>query len=429
MHDSSKGRRVSRKGRRLALAAIASLCLLISTTTSDASWPQWGGEHRNFTVSKAKIASRWPDTGPTKLWSRPLGDGFSCIVSDGRTLYTMFRANDANETVIALDAATGQTRWEHKYPAPYIDEGGDKKQDTQFGKGPNSTPLLHDGRLYTIGFSCIMHCLDVKTGKPLWSHDLYKEFGGSLPMFGYSASPIGFRDLVIAPVGGKAQGLMAFDAATGKVRWHNYDGDASYSSPILVRSHGRNHLVAYLGTHICGFNAANGDVQWRLTHKNPSNENSICTPIDCGDGRVYFVNFGDTAGGRMIRLIEKKDLLGTEEIWANKKLAGGISDAVRIGRTFYATNGKGILAAFNVKTGEILWEERGYPGVKLLVAGKRLILLDEDGKLSLARPGAKGLEVISKTQVLAKPTWSAPTLDGGVLYLRDRKSIMALDVR
>ena len=363
------------------------------------------------------------------MWSRPLGDGFSCIVTDGKTLFTTYRADDANEAVIAMDAATGKTLWKYEYRAPYIDEGSDRKQDTQFGKGPNSTPLLHKGRLYSIGFGCIMHCLDAKTGKPLWSHDLYKEFGGSLPMFGYSASPIGYRDMVITPVGGKSQGLMAFDAATGRVRWQSYDGDASYSSPIIVRSHGRDHLVAYLGTRICGFSVADGKEQWRLTHKNPSNENSICTPIDCEDNQLYFVNFGDTAGGRMIRLIEKKDLLGTEELWANKKLSGGISDAVRIGRTLYASNGKGILAAFNVKTGEILWEKRGYPGVKLLVAGKRLILLDEDGNLSLARPGAKGLEVISKTQVLAKPTWSAPTLDGGVLYLRDRTTIMAMDVR
>lgn len=421
--------RIPDRFRTIRLILISTAVILTHKSGSFAAWPQWGGPDRNFTVRKARLDKAWPDDGPKKLWSRPLGDGFSCIVTDGRTLYTMYRADDTHEAVIALDAKTGKEIWEHRYPAPYIDEGGDRKQDTQFGKGPNSTPLLANGRLYTVGFSCIMHCMDVESGKPAWSHDLFKEFGASLPMFGYAASPIAYEDIVIAPVGGDGKGIMAFDARSGKVRWKNFHGDASYSSPIILRAMGQDHLVAYLSKSIFGVNPKDGDVHWSLEHKNPTNANSICTPIACPGGRVYFVNFGDTAGGRMVRLEKNDKLLKPVDVWVNKKLNGGISDAVRIGEHFYAANGKGILAAFRADTGEIVWEQRGFPGAKLVVAGNRLIVLDDEGNLMLARPAKDGLEVISKAAILEKPSWTSPTLDNGILYLRDRKSILALDLR
>ena len=78
----------------------------------------------------AGLADSWPADGPPILWSRPLGVGHSVIVeADGR-LFTMYRVGDGRnrqgpweteETVIALDAATGETLWEHTYPSALAD--------------------------------------------------------------------------------------------------------------------------------------------------------------------------------------------------------------------------------------------------------------------------------------------------------------------
>jgi outer membrane protein assembly factor BamB len=415
------------KTRRTISTATMPLLTLLLTHAASAAWPQWGGPDRNFTVTRGESTKLWKPDALKQRWSRPLGDGFSGVITDGKALYTMYRADDEHEGVIAISADTGKTLWEHKYTAPYINIDKDRKQDTQFGKGPNSTPLLHEGRIYTVGYTCILHCLDAKTGKPLWSHDLFKEFDASLPMFGYAASPLACGSNIVLPVGGKGRGLMAFDQETGRVAWQACDADASYSSPILTKVEGRDHLVAYLSQTIFGLDPATGKVHWSLEHKNPSNPNSICSPIACPDDMVYFVNFGETAGGRMIRLVSKEGTVSSQEVWRNKKLSGGIADAVRIKDRFYGTNGKGILVSFLLKSGEMDIQERGFPGAKCIAAGDHLIVLDDEGNLMQVAPGDGKLEVVSKHAYLEKPAWTAPTVDGRVLYLRDRKTIMALE--
>ena len=75
------------------------------------AWRQLGGPHRNFRVDSAVAATAWGAGGPTRLWSRSLGEGYSSILADGDLLVTMYRQDD-DEVIIALDAATGATRWQ-----------------------------------------------------------------------------------------------------------------------------------------------------------------------------------------------------------------------------------------------------------------------------------------------------------------------------
>lgn len=421
--------------RRLMLVGCGLVGSIVGCVSgcAQSAWPQWGGPNRNFTVASGRLAESWPEGGPKHLWSRALGDGYSTIVSDGTTLYTMYRKDkdDPNEHVIALDAATGATRWEHSYPAPYLcidpnDE--DKKQTPQFGAGPNGTPVLVSGRLYSIGFTGMMCCLDAATGKPIWSHDLFKEYGATMLVCGYAASPIAYHDTIIALVGGKGHGVMAFDQSTGKVVWQSGDMDCSYSSPVLTSIDGEDHLVAYMSGEVVGLSPKTGEIHWSITHRNPMNSNCICTPIACPNNQVYFVNGGDSAGGKMVRLARKGGKIQPDEIWGNKKLAGGLTDAVRIGDHFYGGNGRGFFVGFNAKTGQIAWQERGYPSARAIAADGKLILLDEEGRLSLVTATPGGLVQHGKATLLTKEAWSAPTLIGTKLYLRDRKTIMGVDL-
>ena len=82
-------------------------------------WPQWGGPGRDFKSASKGLSTSWPAGGPRKLWTRPLGEGHSSIVADAGRLYTMYREGE-RESVVALDAATGRTLWEHTYAAPYL---------------------------------------------------------------------------------------------------------------------------------------------------------------------------------------------------------------------------------------------------------------------------------------------------------------------
>lgn len=428
----------------LTLLGLAAGC----ASTAD-QWTQWGGPNRDFHVASQDLADTWPEEGPPVIWERTIGDGFSTIVTDGKTLYTMSRKDADNEAILAIDAGTGETVWEHVYAAPYTNEGEDRKHTQEFGSGPNSTPLLVNGRLFAIGYTGKMHCLDARTGQEIWMVDLLDGMKGTFLQFGYAASPIAYRDKVIVLVGGQGQGVVAFDQATGDVAWKATDYDISFSSPILVKVGGQDHLVAYMGSHVIGLAPETGAEHWSFEHKNQYNT-AIGTPIWCPPDRVYFVNGGDELGGRMVRLTNKGGKIAAEPVWQNRKISGGLSNPVVVGDCFYGPQGGRTdqLIAYRVSDGEIVARQRDFAKPKPIYADGKLIILDEKGQLMVARAIAPSggaptgdaeatdaeaapnecVEILASAKLLEEPAWSAPTLVGSKLYLRDRGTIKAVEL-
>src|SRR3990172_7093887 len=185
----------------LPLSKVAIFFALASSVLpqlASAKWPQFGGPNRNFMCDTKGLATKWPDEGPKKLWTRELGDGYATIIADSGLLYTMYRTGE-DEFSIALDEKTGKTVWEHKNPSPFT------KLMAEFGAGPHTTPLIVGDRLYTIGTNAVMHCFDKKSGKVIWMHDLPKEFNGDIPGRGYGCSPIAYKNTVIVAVDRKRE--------------------------------------------------------------------------------------------------------------------------------------------------------------------------------------------------------------------------------
>jgi hypothetical protein len=90
--------------------------------------------------------------------------------------------------------------------------------------------------------------------------------------------------------------------------------------------------------------------------------------------------------------------------------------------------GPAFLTALDIATGEEVWRERRFARAHMLWADGRLVIVDEDGDLALASVTTAGLEVHAQAPVLTDNAWTAPTLVGSVLYLRDRHNIVALDL-
>src|SRR5688500_3141114 len=228
---------------------------LVAQTAPTTHWRQWGGPSRNFIVDAKGLAEKWPAGGPRVIWSRPLGTGHSAILADEGRLYTMYRIGngksakqgpfDAEESVIAIDAASGKTLWEHKYPS--------RREDFSFGAGPHSTPLIVGDRLFTIGTNKQLFAFDKRSGKILWSHDLIKEFNSPELLIrpvvktGYGCSPIAYRDTIICSVGGPGQSVMAFRQSDGSVVWKSGDFLTSEAPPILIDFDGQPQLVFLAG--------------------------------------------------------------------------------------------------------------------------------------------------------------------------------------
>src|SRR5690242_10462442 len=210
-------RAVSRNQNRKAILLAALLLFVTAQAAVAQDWAQWGGPHRDFKSDAKGLAASWPDTGPRRVWQRELGEGYSAIAVERGVLFTMYRKGQ-NEVVIALDAATGKTIWEYGYAAPFSPE-----YDMTNGPGPHATPLVTGNFVFSSGATGKLHCLDKKSGKVLWSHDLITEFHGTLRVNGYSCSPIAYKDKVVMMVGGPSSSLVAFNRKDGSVAWKKHD--------------------------------------------------------------------------------------------------------------------------------------------------------------------------------------------------------------
>ena len=232
----------------------------------------------------------------------------------------MYR-NDQDEFTIALNAKTGETIWKHRIAAPVTD---DRKT---YGPGPYATPLLIGNRLFTVGTNSVLHCYDKKTGKVRWQHDLVVEYDAMVQGFGFSSSPIAYRNTIIIPVGRKvhgddkdstanktndaekeekqAQSLMAFDPQSGSLVWENRSYSvtkhtSTYSSPILINFAGRDQLVLFMATELAGLDPLTGERLWGVPHATKYDEN-VSTPT--WDGKdTLFCSSAYGTGSRAIKL-------------------------------------------------------------------------------------------------------------------------------
>ena len=161
-------------------------------------WTQWGGPKRNFQTDATGIKDVWPASGPRVVWKRALGEGYSAPVVENGVLYTMY-GKSGQEVVLAANAETGQTLWEHVTPMTFQSDA------PEMGNGPYSSPLIAGDRLFTTGVAGRLQGLDKKSGKLLWTQQLWSDHHGSQMMYGYSSSPIAFRDTVVV----RGEGPMA----------------------------------------------------------------------------------------------------------------------------------------------------------------------------------------------------------------------------
>ena len=410
---------------KLNIALLALLLLMTNgaARAQSSDWVQWGGPHRNFVAETKGLATSWPDAGPRRLWQRELGDGYSAIVVERGTIYTMYRKGD-NEVAVALDAATGKTLWEYSYAAPFSTD-----YDMTNGPGPHATPLVSGNFVFTSGSTGKLHCLDKQTGKLLWSHDLLAEFHGTLRVNGYSCSPLAYKNEIVMMVGGPASALVAFNQKDGSVLWKKHDFKNSTASPIVINVDGQDQLVAFMYGEIVGVDPSNGNLLWSHAHPVEFGLNTS-TPV-WGPDNLLFMSSGYGGGSRVLKLSRAGEKTTVEEVWANGLMRIHFTNAIRVGDVIYGSSGDfgpAPFTAINVKTGNVVWRHRSFPRASFLFADGRFIILDEDGQLILATPTATGLTVQSKVNLLNNRSWTVPSLSGTRLYLRDRKNILALEL-
>jgi outer membrane protein assembly factor BamB len=404
------------------IGGVCALVAMAAVVPQLPAWPQFGGPAGDFTLPGRPLAVESSD-GPVVRWSRDLGEGFSGIAVDGDSLFSMYRRGD-EELIVALEAATGRTRWEHGMAAP-----AHKDQDFSQGPGPHATPLVAGGVVCGAGATARLRCLDEATGRLLWSRDLVAEFGATVVYRGYSSSPVAHDEAVIVQAGGKGQAVLAFDRRTGKSLWKSGDHANTNSSPALLDLGGKRQLVAFMADVVAGFDPDTGAVLWSHPHPQRFKDN-IVKPLRVGDDTIVITSALD-GGTRALRISRRDGAWQADERWHQARAGAYYTNAVAAGGLVVLSSGgvgPTLFTGIRLDTGAIVWQSREIVRSQILAVGDRLLLRDETGGLALATADASGVRVLTRATVLAEGAPSPPTLVGTTLYARDRARIVSIDL-
>jgi outer membrane protein assembly factor BamB len=383
--------------------------LTLTAGAQTGQWSQWRGPARDAVVA-FRPPSVWPQQ-LTKRWEVSVGAGHSSPVVDGDRVIIHTRQGE-QEITRALDLATGKERWRSVYAAPYTMNPAARGH----GPGPKSTPVVAQGRVFTLGISGILSAHDVATGKVLWRLDA----PATPPEFGTAMSPIVDGGLLIAHVGGQNKGaLTAFDPATGKVRWA-WSGDGpAYSSPVIADIGGTRQVITQTQTFIVGVHAANGQLLWQLPMKTPYEQNSV-TPVVVGDRVIYS---GLEHGTSAIRIVRKGTGWAAEPLWKNDQVSMYMSTPIVSADTLYGLShrNRGQFFAMDVASGKTLWTTQGREGenASMILAGPLLLASTTNAELIIARPNRTKFDEIRRYTSADSAVWAHPAVAGQTILVKD----------
>ncbi|MHC4401105.1 MAG: PQQ-binding-like beta-propeller repeat protein [Planctomycetota bacterium] len=422
MHRTS--RRFPKAIRRLfdtaSLAFAAVFTLAVPAVADD--WPFFRGPAHNGVSAESGWTARWPASGPKVAWRADVGVGASSVVVVGSRLITMGNRKDKDEDVVwCLDATSGRVLWQFTYPSKF--------DARQFEGGTASTPTVDGPLVYTLGYEGQVHCLGLDDGRTVWHKHLVDDFGGRYSSWKYAGSPLATGGLVIFDTGADGNSTVALDKTSGRKVWGVGHDLAGYATPIPFKHAGRRGVLVFKARAMVAHDLATGRELWRIGWKTYYDCNAS-TPTVVGDKLFISTGYGGrSARGALFQLGDGEP----RQMWLNQDLETKMNSAVVYEGHVYCVSEKsgGQLMCFDLSDGAVVWADPSFARYgTLMIAGGKLVVLDEEGELVIADATPDGYRELARAKVLNSRCWVMPVLARGRIYAKSNKGeLVCLDVR
>ena len=403
-------------GARLA-AALAAAGVCAGATVAAEDWKQWRGQERRGVWHETGIVERFPESGLEFTWRVPIRGGFSGpAVADGRVFVTDWledpesRTIDGTERALALDEATGEVLWTYEWGATY------RALLASYAAGPMATPTVDEDRVYMLGATGLLWCLNVETGAVVWHRNFQAEYDASLPPWGTPAPPLVDGDRLITVVGGEPDALVvAFDKHTGAELWRALEvRGGSSSPPIIYEAGGVRQLIIWHTAGLASLDPETGAVYWEEPWETGASMNVI-TPLK-SDNYLLVSQFYN--GSLMMQLsTDRPDATlmwkGTSRSEMPNETDGlhtVITPPVIIDDYVYGVGSYGELRGLDARTGERLWmsgemtPQARWGGAFIVRHADRYFVNNDDGDLIIAQFTPTGYVEIDRTKLIDATT-------------------------
>ena len=375
-------------------------------------WADWRGAGRHA------VSNRVPATLPKRkhlLWSHIMtGPGMSGLaVADGCVIAADKDRDDKTDIFRCLDADSGRELWKLAYPAA---------GDMDFSNSPRANPVIRDGLVYLLGAFGDLHCVQIKTGEIVWRRHLRRDFGGDLPTWGWSSTPLLVGERLIVNPGAADASVAALDCRTGKTLWSTPGDPPGYASFIVATLGGAPQLIGYDVATLGGWDPSTGRRLWKLLPEIEGDFN-VATPI-VHDGKLLVSTENN---GTRLYAFGNGGRIKPKLVASNDDLAPDTSTPVLIDGLVFG--GSGSLLCLDAANGmKTCWESdaEDFANYCTFIAGNgRVLVVTQSGALCLLQASKEGLKMVSRLALFddvpdtERDVWSHPALVGNRLYIRN----------
>jgi outer membrane protein assembly factor BamB len=409
--------------RVFAAIACLGVALLMTPKALADDWPAWRGPNRDGLCQETGLLKQWPEGGPKLAWKvTGLGEGFSGPSIVGNLLFTMGNRDD-KEWVMALD-------WTKKGKEVWAAPIGPIRHNGGGYPGPRSTPTFEDGRIYTLGVNGDLVCVDAKTGREQWRRDLVRDFGGSIPQWGYAESVLVDGKWVVFTPGGPKATIAAVLKTSGRPVWGAPVGDpAGYSSVIKATMGKVEQYVTLTHKGVIGVRAKDGTPLWR--YDRPAN-GTANVPTCIWYRQTIFAASGYSTGGGLAWIKKSGNGFSAQEVYFTRDMKNHHGGVILFDGYLYGSSDPGVLTCLDYKTGDKKWADRSCGKGSVLYADGMLYVRSERGPISLVAATPDGFQLKGRFEQpdrSGKETWPHPVIANGMLYIRDQDVLLCYDVR
>ena len=379
-------------------------------------WTNFRGPKRDGKYEEASVSTSWPSNGLPVLWKQPIGVGYaSFVIADGKA-YTIEQRR-SQEVVAAYDINTGRELWIQKWNAEFNDSTGD---------GPRATPTWDQGRIYSLGATGELRCLDANSGAVMWGKNILSENQAKNLQWAQAASPLIVDDkVVVLPGGANGKSVVAYNKMTGAPVWKVLDDPQAYVSPMLAELAGRRQIVVVSSFRVVGLAPENGAMLWSYPWNTDMGIN-VSQPIVVDRNR-FFISSGYGKGAALVEVKGSGNSFTASTIWENKNMKNKFNSSVLHNGYVYGLD-EGILVCLDVNTGERKWKEGRYGYGQVVLAGNHLIVTSDQGDVALVNASPDKYTEVARFTALQGQTWNYPALANGRLLVRNSTEMAAFDI-
>lgn len=383
-----------------------------------AYWTDYRGPERDGRYDEIEIRTDWPQAGPPLLWKQPIGGGYASFVAAEGRAFTIEQRR-SQEVVAAYDVETGREIWIYGWDAEFRESMG--------GDGPRATPTWDEGRVYALGATGYLVCLEAARGRLLWSLNILEDNGAENLPWAMSASPLVVGEKLITLPGGPAgRSVVAYHKLTGEPIWRSLSDRQAYTSPMWVNLAGKEQLLVVSAERAMGLELEDGSVLWDYPWVTGYGVNSAQPLIV--DENHFFISAGYGHGAALVEVSREGDGFRAQNVWQNINMKNKFNSSVLHDGHVYGLD-EGILACLDVRTGARRWKAGRYGYGQLILGGDRIIVITESGDLVLVEATPAEHRELARFSALSGKTWNNPAMESGRLLVRNTTQMACFDLR